>query len=108
MVWNNIRHVMVEDADNRLVGMVSQRALIKLIGTYHPEQHEGPLPVAEIMRRNPVTVTPETSTVEAVDLMRRNGWSCLPVVKDGRLVGVLTENQLMAVAGQLLEQKLRE
>jgi CBS domain-containing protein len=108
MVWNNIRHVMVEDADNRLVGMVSQRALIRLVGTYHPEQRDGPLPVSEIMQREPVTVTPETSTVEAIDLMRRNRWSCLPVIKDGRLVGVLTENQLMAIAGQLLEQKLRE
>jgi CBS domain-containing protein len=108
MVWNNIRHVMVEDAENRLVGLVSQRALIKLVGTYHPEQREGPLPVSEIMQREPVTVTPETATVDAIDTMRSNGWSCLPVVKNDRLVGVLTESQLMAVAGQLLEAKLRE
>jgi CBS domain-containing protein len=108
MVWNNIRHVMVEDADNHLVGMVSQRALIKLVGTYHPEQLEGPLPVSEIMKRDPVTVTPETSTVEAIDTMRQNRWSCLPVIKNDRLVGVVTENQLMAIAGKLLEEKLRE
>ena len=108
MVWNNIRHVMVEDAENHLVGMVSQRALIKLVGTYHPEHREGPLAVAEIMKREPVTVTPETSTVEAIDIMRRNRWSCLPVIKDDRLVGVVTETQLMAIAGQLLEEKLRE
>jgi len=108
MVWNNIRHVMVEDADNRLVGMVSQRALIKLVGTYDPEQLDGPLPVSEIMRSDPVTVTPETSTVEAIDAMSRNGWSCLPVIKDGQLVGVLTESQLMAIAGKLLQQNLQE
>jgi CBS domain-containing protein len=108
MVWNNIRHVMVEDAENHLVGMVSQRALIKLVGTYHPEHREGPLPVSEIMQREPVTVTPETSTVEAIDTMRRNRWSCLPVIKEDRLIGVVTETQLMAIAGQLLEEKLRE
>ncbi|MCU0305568.1 MAG: CBS domain-containing protein [Thermoanaerobaculales bacterium] len=108
MVWNNIRHVMVEDADHRLIGMVSQRALIKLVGAYHPEGSGSPLPVSAIMKRDPVTVTPETSTVEAIDLMRSNGWSCLPVIKDGRLVGVVTENQLMTIAGQLLEQQLRE
>ena len=108
MVWNNIRHVMVEDADNRLVGMVSQRALIKLVGTYHPEHREGPLPVSEIMQREPVTVKPETPTVQAIDIMRRNGWSCLPVIKGGRLVGVVTEAQLMAIAGQLLEERLSE
>jgi CBS domain-containing protein len=108
MVWNNIRHVLVEDADNRLVGLVSQRALVKLVGTYHPEQLDGPLPVSEVMQRNPVTVEPETPTVDAIDLMRRNRWSCLPVIKNGQLVGILNETQLMAIAGQLLEQKLRE
>ena len=40
--------------------------------------------------------------------MRKNGWACLPVVKDDHLVGVLTESQLMRIAGELLEQKLRE
>jgi len=108
MVWNNIRHVLVEDADHRLVGMVSQRALLRLVGTYHPEQMDGPLPVSDVMTRNPVTVEPETLTVDAIDLMRRNRWSCLPVIKNGALVGVLNETQLMAIAGQLLQQKLRE
>ncbi len=108
MVWNTIRHVLVEDADHHLVGMVSQRALLRLVGTYHPEQMDGPMPVSEVMVRNPVTVEPETPTVDAIDLMRRNRWSCLPVIKNGALVGVLNETQLMAIAGQLLEQKLRE
>ena len=108
MVWNNIRHVLVEDADHRLAGVVSQRALLRLVGTYHPEQMEGPMAVSEVMAKNPVTVEPETPTVDAIELMRRNRWSCLPVTKNGALVGILNETQLMAIAGQLLEQKLRE
>ena len=60
------------------------------------------------MQREPVTVKPETPTVQAIDIMRRNGWSCLPVIKGGRLVGVVTEAQLMAIAGQLLEERLSE
>jgi CBS domain-containing protein len=108
MVWNNIRHVMVEDDENRLVGLVSQRKLLGLVGTYNPEQMESPLPVSEIMKRDPQTITPETSTLEAIDLMRSNGWSCLPVVKDDHLVGVLTESKLMEIAGALLEEKLKE
>jgi CBS domain-containing protein len=108
MVWNNIRHVMVEDDENRLVGLVSQRKLLGLVGTYNPEEMESPLPVSEIMKRDPQTITPETSTLEAIDLMRSNGWSCLPVVKDDHLVGVLTESKLMEIAGTLLEEKLKE
>jgi len=108
MVWKKIRHVMVEDADNRLVGMVSQRRLLNLVGTYHPEERNDPMPVSEIMQKDPVTVAPETPTGEAITLMRDNGWACMPVVKDDHLVGVLTESQLMRIAGELLEQKLRE
>jgi CBS domain-containing protein len=108
MVWKNIRHVIVEDAENRLVGLVSQRKLLSLVGTYHPEELDDPMPVSEIMQRDPVTVTPESPTVDAIALMRNNGWACLPVVKDDHLVGVLTESQLMMIAGELLEQKLRE
>jgi CBS domain-containing protein/gamma-glutamyl:cysteine ligase YbdK (ATP-grasp superfamily) len=108
MVWNNIRHVMVESDDNRLVGLVSQRKLLGLIGTYHPETMDAPLPVSEVMQREPVTLAPETATVDAIDLMRKNGWACMPVVKDDHLIGVLTESKLMQIAGQLLEEKLRE
>ena len=74
----------------------------------HSGGEDGPLPVSDVMTRNPVTVEPETLTVDAIDLMRRNRWSCLPVIKNGALVGVLNETQLMAIAGQLLQQKLRE
>jgi CBS domain-containing protein len=108
MVWKNIRHVMVEDDTNRLVGLVSQRKLLGLVGTYHPEERDDPMPVSDIMQRDPVTVAPESPTVDAIALMRSNGWACLPVVKDDHLVGVLTESQLMRIAGELLEQKLRE
>jgi CBS domain-containing protein/gamma-glutamyl:cysteine ligase YbdK (ATP-grasp superfamily) len=108
MVWNNIRHVMVEDDENRLIGLVSQRKLLGLIGTYHPETMDAPLPVSEVMQREPVTLAPETATVDAIDLMRKNGWACMPVVKDEHLIGVLTESKLMQIAGQLLEEKLRE
>jgi len=108
MDWNHVRHVLVEDDANRLVGLVSQRALLRLVGTYQPEQLDGPMPVSEVMQSDPVTVSPETSTLEAIELMRRHRMSCLPVVKLGHLVGIVTETQFMAMAGQLLEQKLRE
>jgi len=108
MVWKNIRHVMVENDENRLVGLVSQRKLLSLVGTYHPEERDDPMPVSEIMQREPITVVPDAPTVEAIEIMRENGWACLPVVKDKHLVGVLTESQLMKIAGELLEQKLRE
>lgn len=108
MDWNNVRYVLVEDDENRLVGQVSQRALLRLIGKYQPEQRESPMPVSEIMQSSPVTVEPETTTLETISLMHRHRMSCLPVVKNGHLVGRVTERQFMIMARQLLVEKLEE
>jgi CBS domain-containing protein len=108
MDWNHVRHVLVEDSRNRLVGIVSQRALLRLVGTYRPEQMEVPMPVSEVMLYDPITISPEAPTLEAIRLMREHGLSCLPVVLNGHLVGKVTERQLMEIAGQLLEQQLQE
>jgi CBS domain-containing protein/gamma-glutamylcysteine synthetase len=108
MDWNNIRHVLVEDDQNGLVGIVSQRAILRLFGRYSTEQMGGPMAVAEIMVTDPITVEPETSTLDAIALMRTHRTSCLPVVKQGHLVGIINETQFMSMAGQLLEEKLRE
>ncbi len=108
MDWNHVRHVLVEDSSNRLTGIISQRALLRLVGTYQPEQLETPMPVSEVMLQDPIVISPEASTLEAIKIMRENGMSCLPVVKNGHLIGVINETQLMAVAGLLLEQQLQD
>jgi CBS domain-containing protein len=53
-------------------------------------------------------VGPETSTLAAIDVMRKHRISCLPVVKDERLIGIVTEHDFMRIAGTLLEEMLRE
>jgi len=108
MDWNNIRYVLVEDDENRLVGQVSQRVLLRLVGNYNPDQRDSPMPVSEIMQTAPVTVAPETTTLETITLMRRHRMSCLPVVKNGQLIGRVTERQFMIMARQLLVEKLEK
>lgn len=107
MDWEHIRHVPVEDDGHHLVGLVTHRTLLRLMaqGRLDPPR---PIPVSEIMHRDLVTASPETSTVDAIDLMREHKIGCLPVVDDeGRLVGIITERDFMAMAGQLLETFLR-
>jgi CBS domain-containing protein len=60
------------------------------------------------MRRDVITVTPETPTLEAIALLKRYRIGCLPVVQDGHLVAILTEEDFMGIAAELLEQKLTE
>lgn len=101
----SIRHVMVEDDRHRLVGLVSYRSLIRLMAEDHDREA---LPVKAIMERDPVSVAPETPTLEAIDLMRRHRVSCLPVVNNDKLVGIVSERDFMPIAYELLEEKLRQ
>ena len=103
-----IRHVLVEDTGHRLTGLVSYRALLRILAKGSEHRHELNMPVKDIMTRDLVTVTPETSTHEAIGIMRRKRLPILPVLKDDRLVGVVAESDFMPIASQLLEEKLRE
>lgn len=99
------RYVLVEDKDHRLVGLVSNRAMLRWLAAGNSGKDAS---VGELMKRDVMTVEPRTPTLEAIHLMRRDRIGCLPVLQDGRLVGVLTEENFLKIAGDLLEAQLRE
>ena len=103
-----IRHVPVEDDKHRLVGLVSYRSILRMVSEFGTERVSEPVPVKSIMEVDPITVTPETPTLQAIDIMRDNGVSCLPVVTNGKLVGLVSEADFMPIAYQLLQSKLTE
>ena len=103
-----IRHVLIEDKQRRLVGIVSYRSILRLMAEGRSMAEADCMPVGAVMEREPVTVAPETTTLEAIDLMRSNKVSCLPVVKDDQLVGLVSETDFMPMAYQLLEERLKE
>ena len=90
MQWQRIRHVPVEDAEGRLVGMVTPQSVMSLVGGGGDGQA-----VRDVMERDPIAVAPDTSTDAALALMRDADASCLPVVADGKLVGIVTERDFV-------------
>lgn len=108
MDWERLRHVPVEDHAHRLVGLVSYRALLRIMARGWEGDGRSSIAVSDIMRRDPVTVPPDTPTLEAIRLMREHQIGSLPVVQDGHLIGIVTQADFMDVARDLLEQKLRE
>ena len=105
MDWRHVRHVPVEDDDGRLVGLVSHRALLRLVAQGRTGG-DLKITVGEIMNTEPITVRPDTPTSEAIRLMREKKVACLPVIEKGRLVGIVTEHDLIVVASRLLETYL--
>ncbi|MBK8303003.1 MAG: CBS domain-containing protein [Chloracidobacterium sp.] len=105
MHWKHVRHVPVEDDAGRLIGIVSHRDLIELMANGKCLATK-PIVIRDVMKTDLITVMPETPTLEALEIMRENRIGCLPVVKDKRLVGLITAYDFLTVSAKLFEEKL--
>jgi len=105
MSWERIRHVPVEDKDHHLLGLVTYRGVLRFLANGGSMSDT---PVSAIMKDIVTTVSVDTPTVDAIRLMRKYRYGCLPVIQDGHLVGVVTEEDFMNVASKLLERQLGE
>ncbi len=108
MDWRRVRHIPVEDDEHRLVGLISYRSLLRFLAHDLPHGKDAPVPVSQVMQKDPIWIAPRTPTLEAIQLMKREGVSCLPVVKNGTLVGMVTDRDFMEIAAELLEKHLQE
>jgi len=106
MDWRHIRHVPVEDEDGRLVGLVTHRGLLRLLSRSPTTPDATSLTVREIMKPNPTCVTSTTPTLEAIEIMRRSGIGCLPVVDGNQLVGIVTSYDFLTATATLFKQHL--
>jgi acetoin utilization protein AcuB len=107
----NIRHLPVVDG-KKLVGLVTNMDIRKSEASPATsleirELHYllDKLTVGEIMTRNVITISPDISIEEAAILLHDNKIGCLPVVEDGNLVGILTENDVMEILIEVLGMK---
>jgi CBS domain-containing protein len=107
MDYKGIRHVPVEDGAHRLVGMISYRSLLRLLARGPADAAAARGAASSVMAKDPVAISPDTSTVEAVETMMKHRVSCLPVVRDGRLVGIISERDLIALMRDVLLERLR-
>ncbi len=97
MEWKHVRHVPVEGDDGALVGLLSHRALLQ---HWAANGRRAGMAVRDVMATDVVTVAPLDSCAEALRLLRAHGVGCLPVVHEGRLVGIVSERDFLVVAEQ--------
>lgn len=101
MDWRHIRHVPVEDQEGRLVGLITHRGLLRMM-----IQNAKLTTVREIMIPDPVTVSPSTSSLEAMEIMRNHRVGCLPVVDGDQLVGIITSYDFLEATAKLFRQHI--
>jgi len=101
--WKHIRHVPVEDKNGKFTGLITSRIILKHYGSSSGDDLK-PVFVGDIMLKNPVTVSPETKTLDAISIMHKKKLGCLPVVKNGMLLGIVTEHDFMNLSANLLKE----
>ena len=104
MAANGIRHLPIVDADNRLIGIVTDRdirsvmpyRLIKQKGVAEERERLAHLKVEDIMTRNPKTISPMYTIQDALLMIEKEKVGAFPVVDgEGRLKGILSVRDLL-------------
>jgi acetoin utilization protein AcuB len=104
MAANGIRHLPVVEADNQLIGIVTDRdlrsvmpyRLIKEKGIAQEREKLAHLKVEDIMTRNPKTISPMYTIQDALLMIQKEKVGAFPVVDDkGKLQGILSVRDLL-------------
>ena len=103
MDWRRIRYTPVEDSKGKLIGLATIRIILRSL-IQHKDSDTRPSTVREIMIENPITISPEASIVDAMELMQQRKIGCLPVVQNGELIGIITEMDFLRITSRLLER----
>lgn len=106
MTENNIAAIVVTDDGGTLLGIVTERDLTRRIIAGNLDADK--VTVGEIMTGNPDTLAPRDSALDALELMGTRKYRHLPVVDDGRVVGMVSIRDLYAAVKTALEKDIRE
>jgi acetoin utilization protein AcuB len=104
MFRHRVRHLPVVGADGTLRGIVTDRdlrhhlfepAVFKEVGSVSVERLLAGVPVRQVMSTPAVCVHPQDALEDAARLMLEDKVGSLPVVRDRRVVGIITETDLL-------------
>jgi acetoin utilization protein AcuB len=114
MRQREVRRLPVLDESGNMVGIVSESDLlyaspspVTSLSIYEMHDLLTRLKVSELMAKDVITVTPDTPLEEAARIMADNKIGGLPVVEDGRLVGIITETDIFKVFLEMLGARER-
>jgi CBS domain-containing membrane protein len=109
MKAGHLRHLPVVDGAEHLIGLVTHRKLLSAWVSHGDPDGENAravaaeIPIEMLMERNVLTVSPDTTAALAAALIESSQFGCLPVVEQGKLVGILTEADFVRFARRHLE-----
>ena len=108
MVQKGIRHIPILDDQGQLVGLVTHGDLLKIsghsLGDKSHQNEDRSIAIGNFMTTDVSVVDPSESLRGAALHLQRHAHGCLPVVRDGELLGIITDSDYVGIAINLLEQ----
>jgi acetoin utilization protein AcuB len=109
MQQHNFRHLPLLDTDGKLVGLITQRSLIQAIPsglrsvspsvvTYTLAK----IKARHVMVKDVITIQEDVALEEAARIMADKKIGCLPVLRDGKLAGIISDNDIFGTMVNLL------
>ena len=92
--WKNIHHLPVENKDGLLTGIITDGLLNK-----HKEENSNQF-AADIMKRDVISIDRDTKIEQVISILENNQLSGVPVVRNQKLVGIITKNDLIGFMNQ--------
>ncbi len=105
MSWRRIRHIPVEDKEGKLVGLITSRIIMRYYSTRDLKGVTDELPtVKSIMNPKPSAISTDDRITTVMDIMENHEIGCLPVLKGGKLVGMITEAEFLSITRSLIKR----
>ncbi len=107
----HVRHVPIVEQDNTFVGLMTHRDLLAQTISHLAEVNEDDqkyldrhIHIMNIMKTDVATTDPDMDVCEAISMLLKHKYGCLPVVSDGKLVGIVTEADFLKLTLKLLRK----
>lgn len=102
----NVGALPVLDENGFLIGMISERDVIKRsVIVYRPSKETA---VSQVMTSDPKWLAPDATPEDAIDMMRNGRFRHLPICLDGFLVGIVSIRDFLIKTGNEAAPPLRQ
>ncbi len=105
---NRFHHLPVVNGGGDFVGLLTQTDVLaatdSILRDAENRVRARNIPIEDVMVRNVATINEHASVRQAALFLEKHHIGCLPVVTSGKLVGIITDTDFIAVAINLLEQ----